>query len=159
MKRRKWEDAGKEELLLVLIRHYREIRQSCSEEILERMKEGREYYESFEWFERLMCGRDPDAWTEILQDTSDRTEEIICVIDDAVSGLGRQVRKSGDLKEWRAYDALYSRYFSRSEMTVKDISRKYGVKKSVIYDDLRLAETQILAILSDISEHYAKNSG
>ena len=132
--------------LRALFRKYRAIRQSCDEQILERYRQGEEYYESFEWFVRLMEGKDPDKLIEDLRQTSDRTEQIICRIDKAVEDYGEMARREG-LLSWRQYDVLYSMYFSGSFSGAKEISKKFGVKKSVIYDDLHEAETRLVTLL------------
>ena len=133
-------------LLRVLFKKYRVIRQTCDEQILERYRRGEDYYESFDWFARLMEGKDPDRFIEDLQQTSDRTEQIIAHIEKSVERYGADARKE-DLKSWREYDVLYSKYFSTSFSTMKEISKKFGVKKSVVYKDLRHAETRLITLL------------
>lgn len=140
------EKNNKIRLLRVLFRKYRVIRQTCDEQILERYRQEEEYYESFEWFARLMEGKDPDRLIEDLQQTTDRTERIIAHIERTVEEYGSEARQE-DLKSWRGYDALYSKYFSTTFSTPKEISKKFGVKKSVIYKDLRHAETRLITML------------
>lgn len=47
------------------------------------------------------------------------------------------------LRSWRQYDAFYSKYFSTFSSSVWEIAFKYGVSKSVIYEDLNEAETRL----------------
>ncbi len=136
----------KERLLKKLIRKYRLIRSTCNEQILERVREAEDYYESFEWYERLMQEKDPDKVIENMQETSDRTERMICTLEHAVELFGEMARKE-DLASFRQYDALYTRYFSSTFSNVKEIAKKYGVSKSTIYDDLQEAETRLIIIL------------
>ena len=140
------EKDNRAKLLRKLFRNYRTIRQTCDEQILERRQESEEYYESFEWFERLMEGKDPDKLIEELQKASGNTERLICQIDRAIVRYGSDARKEG-IASWREYDALYSRYFSDSFSTPAEISKKFGVRKSVIYKDLKHAETRLTTIL------------
>ncbi len=142
----KSEKRNREDLTRLLIRKYRIIRQSCDEVLLERMRLEEEYYESFEWFERMMQGKEPDTIIEELHKTSARTEAIICRIDRALETYGASARKE-DIQRWREYDALYSVYFSNSKARIRDIARKYGVKKSTIYDDIKAAQTRMESIL------------
>ncbi len=136
----------KERLVKKLIRKYRDIRATCDEQILERIREAEDYYESFEWYERLMQEKDPDKVIEDMQETSDRTERMICTLEHAVEKYG-EIARQEDVASFRQYDALYTRYFSSTFSNVKEIAKKYGVKKSTIYDDLQDAETRLIIIL------------
>lgn len=145
----KSEKRDRSQLTRILVRKYRIIRQSCDEVILERMHREESYCESFEWFEQMMQGRDPDRIFEELHKTSERTEAIICRIERAMEIYGQMARKE-DLQSWREYDALYSVYFSgfsNSKVRIREISRKYGVKKSTIYDDIKTAQTRLESVL------------
>ena len=136
----------KERLVRKLIRKYRFIRTTCDEQIMERIREAEDYYESFEWYERLMQEKDPDKFIDDMMDTSDRTERMMCTLEHAVEQYGEMARKE-DLNSFRQYDALYTRYFSSHFSNVKEIAKKYGVRKSTIYDDLQEAETRLFIIL------------
>ena len=143
-------EKSRDALLRVLFRKYRKIRELCDEHILQRYQNAKDYYESFEWFENLMEGKDPDKLIEELQHTSETTERIICHIDRTVEKYGEIARQEG-ITSWREYDALYSRYFSSHFSSPKEISRKFGVKKSTVYGDMKHAETRLVTMLFDDS--------
>lgn len=133
---------SKKELLKYLIRNYSWIRDECDQVILERMKAKKENAYSLEWFAALMEGRDPDAWSERMMESSHRTEELIMALDTAMLEYRNLAIKEG-LRSWRQYDAFYSKYFSTFSSSVWEIAFKYGVSKSVIYEDLNEAETRL----------------
>lgn len=139
---------SREELLTVFLKKYRTIRQSCDESVLERIKWEEDYYESFDWFCRLMEGKDPDAIIEQMDKANIEVEYILARIDRAIDEYGRIAREEG-FATWRQYDALYSVYFSSQKIEIKEISRKYGVKKSTIYEDIKTAKIQLFHLLFD----------
>ena len=150
----------KERLVRKLIRKYRYIRATCNEQIMERLREAQDYYESFEWYERLMQEKDPDKIIDDMMYTSDRTERMMCTLEHAVEQYGEIARKE-DLTSFRQYDALYTRYFSSHFSNVKEIAKKYGVQKSTIYGDLKEAETRLFTMLfgSDQIEDADQHTG
>lgn len=139
---------SREELLTVFLKKYRTIMQSCDEAVLERIKWEEDYYESFDWFCRLMEGKDPDAIIEQMDKANIEVECILARIDRAIDEYGRIAREEG-FPTWRQYDALYSVYFSSQKIKIKEIARKYGVKKSTIYEDIKNAKIQLFHLLFD----------
>jgi hypothetical protein len=144
-------EKSREDLMRVFLKKYRTIRQACDEEILERVRLGEEYYESFEWFCRLMQNKDPDTVIDEMEKTSCITECILCRIDKAVEDYAEIAKQEG-LQSWRQYDAIYSVYFSNQKTKIREISRKFGVKKSTIYEDIKTAKTRLTSILFEDSE-------
>lgn len=132
--------------LRYLIRNYIRIRDLCDQTILDRMEDERQRSYSLEWFTDLMEGRDPDAWAEQMRKSSHRTEELIMALDFAMLAYRNVARTEGH-RSWRQYDALYSRYFSTFSGAVWEIGWKYGVSKSVIYEDLQIAESRLESLL------------
>ncbi len=130
----------------MFLKKYRIIRQSCDESVLERIKWEEDYYESFEWFCKLMQGKDPDAIIEQMDKVNFEVEYILARIDKAIDEYGKMARENG-FPMWRQYDALYSVYFSSNKTKIKEISRKYGVKKSTIYDDIKEAKKCLFTLL------------
>ncbi|MDD2960012.1 MAG: sporulation transcriptional regulator SpoIIID [Lachnospiraceae bacterium] len=145
------EERCREDLMKVLCKRYREIRQSCDEELLERVRMQEEYYESFEWFCELMQNKDPDTVIETMVSVSCATECILCRIDKAVEDYAEIAKKEG-MQSFRQYDAIYSVYFSNSKSKIRDIAKKYRVRKSTIYDDIKEARNSLTTILFDVSE-------
>jgi len=146
-------EKSKEELLSVFLKKYRIIRQSCDESVLERIKWEEDYYESFDWFCRLMEGKDPDAVIEHMDKVNLEVEYILARIDRAIDEYGEIARGEG-FPTWRQYDALYSVYFSSQKTRIKEIARKYGVNKSTIYDDIKCAKSRLFTLLfGDYHEH------
>lgn len=148
---------SKREILRYVIRHYNQVRESCDQMILSRMKTERQNEQSLEWFAALMQGRDPDAWADAVRETSRHTEELIMILDFALVMYRNMAReeaaKSGDFRSWRQFDSLYSKYFSTHGGTVWEIGYKYGVSKSVVYEDIDIAENRLIAmILGDMGE-------
>ena len=137
---------GRKRMFKLLCRNYLRIRISCDEELLDRLQRENDYYESFEWFERMMEGKDPDSVIESLRKTSDRTERLICSIDHALDEYGAIARRE-DMESFRQYDILFSRYFSAGGPKIRELARKYGVKKTKIYKDLKAAEIRMESIL------------
>lgn len=132
--------------LRYLIRNYSRIQEKCNQTILDRMLAEKARTYSLEWFADLMQGRDPDAWAERLRESSHRTEELIMALDFAMLTY-RNLAMSEGLRSWRKYDALYSKYFSSSPVSVNEIAWKYGVSKSAIYDDLKEAENRLESMI------------
>ncbi len=137
---------SKRELLRYLIRNYNWIHDQCDKTILDRMEEERSNVFSLKWFTDLMEGRDPDAWAERLRETSHRTEELIMALDFAMLTYRNLAKEEGH-RSWRQYDALYSKYFSTFSGSVWEIAWKYGVSKSVIYEDLNEAENRLESMI------------
>lgn len=135
-------ERSKRELLRYLIRNYNMIRDRCDMTILARLKEERQNEFSLKWFADLMEGRDPDFWAERLKETSIHTEELIMALDFAMFAYRNLAREEG-FRSWRQYDVLYSRYFSTFSGSVWELGLKYGVSKSVIYEDLEIAEYRL----------------
>lgn len=142
--RRKVKD--RREQLRYLIRNYIRIRDLCDQAILDRMEDERQHSYSLEWFTDLMEGRNPDAWAECMRETSHRTEELIMALDFAMLAY-RNIAIHEGHTSWRRYDALYSKYFSTFSASVWEIAWKYGVSKPVIYEDLRIAENRLSALI------------
>lgn len=132
--------------LRYLIRNYIRIRDLCDQTIIDRMEDERQRSYSLEWFTDLMEGRDPDAWAEQMRKSSHRTEELIMALDFAMLAY-RNIAIHEGHTGWRRYDALYSKYFSTFSGSVWEIAWKYGVSKPVIYEDLRIAENRLEAII------------
>lgn len=137
---------SKSELLRYLIRNYNRIHDQCDQTILDRMEAEKEYTYSLDWFADLMEGRDPDAWAERMRETSHRTEELIAALDAAMLTY-RNLAIHENHRSWRQYDALYSKYFSTYSGSVWEIAWKYGVSKTVIYEDLNEAETRLESMI------------
>lgn len=137
---------SKSELLRYLIRNYNWIHDQCDQTILDRMEAEKEHAYSLEWFADLMEGRDPDAWAERMRETSHRTEELIAALDAAMLTY-RNLAIHESHRSWRQYDALYSKYFSTFSGSVWEIALKYGVSKTVIYEDLNEAETRLESMI------------
>lgn len=137
---------SKRELLRYLIRNYNRIHDRCDKEILDRLEAEKAHSYSLEWFADLMEGRDPDAWADKMRESSHRTEELIMALDFALLAYRNVARTEGH-RSWRQYDALYSRYFSTFSGAVWEIGWKYGVSKSVIYEDLQIAESRLESLL------------
>lgn len=137
---------NKRELLRYLIRNYNRIHDQCDQTILDRMESEKEHTYSLEWFADLMEGRDPDAWAEQMRESSHRTEELIMALDFAMLAYRNLAMHEGH-RSWRQYDALYSKYFSTFSGSVWEIAWKYGVSKTVIYEDLNEAETRLESMI------------
>lgn len=143
---------GKRKLLRYLIRNYARVRDECDHVILERMRAEKAHTYSLEWFAQLMEGRDPDAWSDQVRKSSHHTEELIMALDFAMLTYRNLAKEEGH-RSWRQYDALYSKYFSTFSGSVWEIAWKYGVSKSVIYEDLAEAENRLESmILGDKTE-------
>ena len=94
---------SKKNTLRYLIRNYSKIRQACDQVILERLQAEKRNQYSFEWFARLMQGKDLDAKAEQLRHTSRYTEELILALDSAML-IYRNIALQEDLKGWRQFD-------------------------------------------------------
>lgn len=148
---------SKKNTLRYLIRNYSKIRQACDQVILERLQAEKRNQYSFEWFARLMQGKDPDAKAEQLRHTSRYTEELILALDSAML-IYRNTALQEDLKGWRQFDAMYSRYFSESSSSVNELAFKYGVSKSVIYDDINAAETRLELLIESERSRFSETN-
>lgn len=141
----------------VFFKKYREIKAACDEAILERTMQAEEYYESFDWFVRFMSDKDPDDFIREMEKTSGMTEAILCRIDQAL-GEYADLAKNESMQSWRQYDAVYSVYFSSQRVKISELSRKFGVKKSTVYDDIKIAKNRLNSMLfGDESEASEKN--
>ena len=153
MAKAKRKERDKRSLLRYLIRNYNRIRTQCDQTIIDRMEAEKQNAYSLEWFTDLMEGRDPDAWFDCLRETSRRTEELIMALDFAMLAYRNLAREEG-FRSWRQYDALYSKYFSTFSGSVWEIGWKYGVSKSVIYEDLEIAETRLESMILGENEGF-----
>ena len=135
-------------LLKVIIKRYRDIRRLCDEEIMERCRQSEQYYESFDWFARLMQGRDPDMATEVLAHTSHVTEGIMLKIEKAVSDYGAEAG-AGDKDMRRQFDILYERYFAPEKMSVGQMAVKYGISRDTVFRDTKKAMKHLAGMLLD----------
>lgn len=135
-------------LLKVIIKRYRDIRRLCDEEIMERCRQSERYYESFEWFARLMQGRDPDTATDVLAHTSHVTAGIMLQIEQAVREYGMQAGAEGK-EVRRRYDILYARYFAPEKMSVGQAAIKYGVSRDTVFRDTKKAIKDLSGMLLD----------
>lgn len=142
---------SRRELLRYLIRNYNRIHEDCDRTILDRLEAESERSYSLEWFADLMEGRDPDAWADQMRESSHRTEELIMALDFAMLAYRNLAIHEGH-RSWRQYDALYSRYFSTFSGSVWEIAWKYGVSKTVIYEDLKEAETRLESMILGAEE-------
>lgn len=124
-----------------LLKRYRTIRAACNQLQLDRAAESAAYTESLEWFNRLMRGKNPDMIMERVQHTSDRTADIIAVIDHAINDY--RAGAAGSLEKWRPYDVLFSAYLSGDPGRLPDLCRKWQCSKDTLYRDLRQAAGDI----------------
>lgn len=148
---------SQKDLRNVFFKKYREIKAACDDAILERTMQAEEYYESFDWFVRFMSDKDPDDFIREMEKTTGMTEAILCRIDQALQEYAEQC-KSESVQSWRQYDAVYSVYFSSQRTKISELSRKFGVKKSTVYEDVKVAKTRINSILfGDVDDDPKKN--
>lgn len=148
---------SQKDLKNVFFKKYREIKAACDEAILERTMQAEEYYESFDWFVRFMSDKDPDDFIREMEKTSGMTEAILCRIDQALVEYA-DLAKNESMQSWRQYDAVYSVYFSSQRVKISELSRKFGVKKSTVYDDIKIAKNRLNSMLfGDESEASEKN--
>lgn len=120
-----------------LLKRYRTIRAACSQQQIDRAAESAAYSESLEWFNRLMRGKDPDAIIERVQHTSDRTADILAVIDHAINDY--RAGAADSLTSWRPYDILFSAYLSGDPGRLPDLCQKWQCSRDTLYRDLRQA--------------------
>ena len=113
----------------LLLRNYRTLKACCENAVYESKKE-----EVTEVLDDIMTMKDDKVIVESIKSSSKRTTIMV-----------RHIDKMSE-KDKRRYKVIKSLYISKQPMTIAEISKKFGVSKVTIYDDIKIAKERLSSL-------------
>lgn len=124
----------------LLLRNYRALKAGCENAVYESKKE-----EVTEVLDDIMTMRDDKVIVESIKASSKRTAIMVSHIDKMLDVYRIYCGKMSE-KDKRRYKVIKSLYISKQPMTIVEISKKFGVSKVTIYDDIKIAKERLSSL-------------
>lgn len=124
----------------LLLRNYRTLKACCENAVYESKKE-----EVTEVLDDIMTMKDDKVIVESIKSSSKRTTIMVRHIDKMIDVYRIYCGKMSE-KDKRRYKVIKSLYISKQPMTIAEISKKFGVSKVTIYDDIKIAKERLSSL-------------
>ena len=92
-----------------------------------------------------MTMKDDKVIVESIKSSSKRTTIMVRHIDKMIDVYRIYCGKMSE-KDKRRYKVIKSLYISKQPMTIAEISKKFGVSKVTIYDDIKIAKERLSSL-------------
>lgn len=126
----------------LLLRNYRMLKESCGNAVFEKIN-SQESTEDV--IEDIMAMHDDRVIVHSIKKSAERTAIIISHIDKMLDIYRVYCGKYTE-REKRQYKVIKAMYISKTKSNVAEISKKFGVSKVTIYDDLKIATERLSAL-------------
>lgn len=132
----------------MLLRNYRMLKESCSKAVYSKTREEKS---TIEVMEEIMSMKGGDGViVNSIKESAERTSIIIDHIDKMLDVYRVFCSKCGE-KEKRQYKVVKAMYMTKDAASVPELSKKFGVSKVTIYDDIKAAEERLSALFFGIN--------
>lgn len=128
----------------LLLRNYRTLKESCANSVYEKTTEN-----VSDMIEEIMTMKDEKVIIDSIKRSAHRTSLMIEHIDKMLDVFRIYCSKCGD-KEKRQYKVMRAMYITKQKVNVADLSKKFGVSKVTIYDDIKVAEERLSTLFFGI---------
>ena len=126
----------------LLLKNYRMLKSSCRNAVFE----GERVASVSELMEEIMSMKDDHVIVESIRRSAIRTETILKHVDTMLDVYRLYCNKQGD-REKRQYKVIRAYYISNEKNTIQTLAKEFSVSKVTIYDDLKIGEERLSALL------------
>lgn len=132
----------------LLLRNYRQLKTSCEQAVFERCEEIANHEDLLESLMSMKA--DDSVVVESIRRSAERTFIILSHMDKMLE-LYKDFCSKGTEQDKRRYKVVKALYISKIEKKVPELAKLYRVSKVTIYQDKKVAEEQISALLFGIN--------
>lgn len=126
----------------------RMLKESCSKAVYSKTREEKS---AAEVMEDLMSMKGSDGViVNSIKESAERTSIIIAHVDKMLDVYRVFCSKCGE-KEKRQYKVVKAMYMTKEAASVPELSKRFGVSKVTIYDDIKAAEERLSALFFGIN--------